>query len=422
MPSSTPQHDPSLPSLIVVPRGEHSPLGPSSSKRTINCPGSVNATINVKDGESIYAAEGTAAHFISELCRKQNKFAIDWLGCKVQADGFTFEVDEEFADSVQEFIDWCEEIDGTPLIEQRIDYSAYFPESTIKLYGPTFGTLDDARLRDEDVYITDFKHGKGAQEFAERNTQLLLQALGVWEAFNWLYKIKGFWLQICQPRLDHKDRWYVSVEDLLEWARETIPEWAARVELGIDFKAGDWCKFCRIRKTCAVRANAAVQLMLEEGEFEDLDNLEVHAMRGLNRAQFIDNEKLAKILPALDLFTKWIKDMKSRALTALIGGEKIGDWKIVEGRSNRVWKDNQEGGRSEVGAKLRSLGVDPYHEPKLISVAEAEKALGKKTFATSPLKEFVLKPQGKPKLAPGTDKRAAVTTTTLDEFENLDEE
>lgn len=407
--------------VTVIAEGEHSPWGPSSSKRGINCSGSMQASKGAPDDESIYAAEGTAAHYLSELGRKHGQPCIDWLGHKFKVGKYIFEVNEEMADGAQAFNDWCAESQGTPLTEQRINYSNYFPPEAIAEFGEAFGTLDDARLNDATVAIKDFKFGKGVQEWAAENSQLKLQALGVLEDYGYLYAIKGFDLGICQPRLNHFDTWYISVEDLIAWAKATIPGWAARASLGMDFKAGDWCKFCRIRRKCAVRANAGAQLMLDEGEFEDLDNLETHALRARNAGHMITTTQLAKILPALDVFKAWIKDMEKRAISELLAGDKVmrETWKLVEGRSNRRWKGEHEaitGALSRAGLTFEGM----YKEPKLRSVAEIEKLMGKKNF-TEALGAIVEKPQGKPKLAPVDDRRQEITGQSLVEFDNLDE-
>jgi uncharacterized protein DUF2800 len=403
----------------VVPEGEHSPFGPSSSKRAINCPGSVNASKGASDDESQYAAEGTAAHYLSEISRKSNLPAADWLGHTFVVGKYKFTVDAEFADSVQAFVDWCAEQDGEPLTEQRIDYSQFMPPDFIKKYGPTFGTLDDARMKSKVCHITDFKHGKGVQEWAQENTQLKLQALGVWCDFNYLYDFEGFQLQISQPRLNHFDSWYISAPDLLEWAKNLIG-YANAIDLGIDFKAGAWCRFCRIRKKCAVRANAGIQLMLEQGEFEDLEQLETHALRARNAGHMISTEQLVKILPVLDVFKAWIKDMERRAIAELIAGDKVlrEHFKLVEGRSNRKWKGDQE---KIVAIARGECAAEPFEKPALKSVSVLEKEIGKKEFAEK-LGDYVSKPPGKPKLAPADDNRPAITTTALEEFDNLEDE
>jgi hypothetical protein len=404
--------------VTVIEPGEHSPWGPSSSKRGINCSGSMKASKGAPDGESVYAAEGTAAHFLSELGRKHKLPCIDWLGHIFKVGEYEFTVDEEMADSAQAFNDWCAESPGTPLTEQRINYSNYFPPEAIAEFGDAFGTLDDARLNDAIVAIKDFKHGKGVQEWAADNSQLKLQALGVLEDFGYLYDIKGFNLGICQPRLSHYDTWDISVGDLVLWAMETIPGWAERAMEGTQFKAGDWCKFCRIRRKCAVRANSNVQLMLASEEFEDLDQLETHALRAQNRLQFITNEQIAKIVPALDDFIKWIKDVKVRAVLGLMNKEPgYESLKLVEGRSNRRIVDE-----AKFAEKLSSLEVDPYKPREVISVAVAEKTLGKKEFDRRFKKgEDWVKPPGKPKLVNADDKRPAITNANLNDFDNLDE-
>lgn len=404
--------------VTIIPPGEHSPLGPSSSKRWMHCAGSVDASLGASDDESIYAAEGTAAHYLSELCRRNAVPALAYLGHNFRVGKHTFPVDEEMIESVQAFVDWCAEQPGVPLTEQRIDYSGWAPPEVLAKYGKTFGTLDDARMLGKVCYITDFKHGKGVQEYAEDNTQLMLQALGVMQEFDYLFEFEGFVLQISQPRLDHFDSWPISREALVKWAYDNMAGYFEAVLVGKQFAAGDWCKFCRIRKKCAVRANTGVQLMLEAGEFEDLDELETHALRARNGLQFVTTEQMVKILPVLDVFKAWIKDLEKRAISELMAGDKImaAAWKLVEGRSNRKWNGSEE----EIANAMPANGPDPYEEPTLKSVSVLEKELGKKGF-TELFGKFVTKPPGKPKLVPIEDKRPAITNLAQVEFDNLDE-
>ena len=91
--------------VTVIEPGEHSPWGPSSSKRGINCSGSMKASKGAADGESIYAAEGTAAHYLSELGRKHNLPCIDWLGHVFKVCKYEITVDEEMAECEQAFND-----------------------------------------------------------------------------------------------------------------------------------------------------------------------------------------------------------------------------------------------------------------------------------------------------------------------------
>jgi hypothetical protein len=159
--------------------------------------------------------------------------------------------------------------------------------------------------------------------------------------------------------------------------------------------------------------------MLEQGEFEDLTQLETHALRATNRLQHLTNDQIAKILPALGLFKSWISDVEKRVMVTLMSGGKIGDWKLVQGRAApRKFIDV-----TVAETKLASLGIDPLKPKELISVADAEKQLGKKEFARRFKEgEDFVKPPGKPKLAPGDDKRPAITLDSVVEFEAITED
>lgn len=394
--------------LVATP-GEHSPLGPSSSERWLACPGSVKASQGVPNKDTEYSAEGTAAHLLSEHARKENKPCSHWLGWTIKVGNYSFEVTEEMADAVQEFVDVCEAVPGIAIAEARVQYERWVPGG--------FGTNDDTRLNDGVVTITDLKFGKGHQVFAEDNPQLKLYALGVIEDHGFLFDIKSFNLRISQPRLGHFDEWVIAADQLLEWADSTLPAAVQRIEEGNQFNAGHWCTFCPVRSTCKTRAAHVTGLMLAEGEFEDLDNLETNALRAMNRWQHLTNDDVAKILPSLGVFESWIKDMKHRALVALVNKEKVGDYKLVAGKSSRKWIDDQL-----AKMKLHSLGVDPFKPQQVISVSVAEKELGKKEFGRRfKLEEDFVKPPGKPTLAPGADKRPAIEVTEVNDFTNLDD-
>ena len=145
---------------------DHSPLGPSSGERWINCPGSVQATADLPDVTSEYAAEGTFAHNISEYIRNGDKKK-DLIGLTEMIDSFEFTCDESMYDYVMEFVDYTRQHTyETELIEAKVTYDAWVDGG--------FGTLDSGLLADGTVVITDLKYGKGVQVFAEENTQLKL--------------------------------------------------------------------------------------------------------------------------------------------------------------------------------------------------------------------------------------------------------
>lgn len=400
--------------LIVVEPGEHSPLGPSSSDRWIACPGSVKATKDLPGESTEFTASGSAWHALAEICRREGVVAHAYRDWTIRAEGRDFKVDDEFAYGVQEYLDKCDEtapVGSIGLSEVRVEYSRWVPGG--------FGTTDDLRLHPDVIRDTDLKSGKGVQVWAAGNSQIRLYGLGAYEGFRWLgYDPKKFILAIHQPPLNHYDEEEISTKELLDWAGDVLPVAVREVQEGTRFQPGPHCKFCKIRGPCRVRVNAALAVVLKD--FDDLDAVEERSRMALNdlmSAQLTPDE-LAKLLPALDNIKKWAKHVEMHATKSLIDGKPVGDWKLVEGRSNRKFDGTDE----EVAAKLMQHGVreeDCYKPKELRSPAQVETAIGKKAF--KPIeKALVKKPPGKPKLAPGSDKRPAMTHSVLEEFSNLD--
>jgi len=106
--------------VIVIPEGAHSILGPSSSERWMNCPGSVLAPGVAKQTE--YAAEGTAAHWLSEQVREKGTPASEWKGVTLVTGEFSFKVGKALIDSVTTFVEQEVLVPGAELIEEMIGY------------------------------------------------------------------------------------------------------------------------------------------------------------------------------------------------------------------------------------------------------------------------------------------------------------
>ena len=100
--------------------------------------------------------------------------------------------------------------------------------------------------------------------------------------------------------------------------------------------------------------------------------------------------------------------MKEYALQRAVSGTAFPGWKLVEGRSNRKYTDE-----NAVIAAVTAAGYDPY-EHKILGVTAMTSLLGKKQF-NDILGGLITKPQGKPTLVPGSDKRPAMTTI-IDDF------
>lgn len=386
----------------------HSILGPSSAERWINCPGSVALTRDLPDVDSDYSIEGTAAHTVLEIMRKGEPVPKMVDVPLVNRVPMLMPVTEEMVAAAQYYIDHMAELPGIEFNEVRVAYEA--------IVSGGFGTLDGAKATEDTLYLRDFKFGKGVIKYAERNPQLMLYALGFVETYGLLFPgITRFNLGIVQPRSDHVDVWECTLEELTQWAANEVQPIASKIGLPqytLPVKAGEWCQFCKIKATCRVRAQTAVASVI--GDFDLIADTGTLVKQP---SATMSNEQMAHALASVPILKAWIKDLEGGALLKIARGESVGDYKIVESRTNREWK----GPENELATRLNNWGVKPYKTPELVSPAAAEKIIGKKQF-TEMFACYVDKPQGRAVLAPGTDKRPPLGADVIKDFDVIPEQ
>lgn len=358
----------------------HALLSPSASHRWIECPPSVRLTKFMEDKPSSYADEGTLAHSIAE---GKLKFNLGYTKDHIECEDTPM---DEYTDDYVSFVAEQMSILNNPsaYVEQRVDCSKYVPEC--------FGTCDALIVSDGIIHICDLKYGTGVKVDAVGNDQLRIYALGALEMFSCLYDISTVRMSIFQPRLSHCDTWELSVEELLKWADEVLIPAAKQAWNGEgEFKAGEHCRFCKAKSNC--RKRAEYNLELARYDFEPPATL--------------DNIEIAAILAKADELVSWVTDVKEYALRQALSGVTYDGFKVVEGRSNRKYTDE-----NAVVEAVKTAGFDPY-EHSVLGITAMTALLGKKKF-TELLGGIVEKPQGKPTLVPMSDKRPAINTANED--------
>lgn len=368
--------------------GRHALLSASSSHRWLNCPPSARLCEGYEDKGSEYAQEGTDTH---SLCEHKLKLALG-METTDPTDSLSF-YDEEmeecacgYAAYVMELVEEAKKTckDPVVLIEQRLDFSRFVEEG--------FGTGDCVVIADGTLYVIDYKHGKGVEVSAVENPQMMLYALGALELFDGIYDIDTVRMAIYQPRRENVSVCVMAKDDLLQWAyNDLMAKAKLAYEGGGEYACGDWCRFCKAKAAC--RKRAEYNLELAKYDFE--------------MPATLDDVEIAAILARADELAAWAADVKEFALQQALSGVKYDGWKIVEGRSNRKYTDEDA-----VADTVSKAGFDPY-EPKLLGITAMEKLLGKKKFAEL-LAGLVEKPQGKPALVPVTDKRPEMNTAQED--------
>ena len=370
--------------------GNHALLSASSSHRWLNCPPSARLCEGYDDKGSNFAAEGSDAH---SLCEYKLRKALG-MEAKDPTEDLTW-YDAEMEESASGYAAFVMELvaeakktcsDPVVLIEQRLDYSKYVQSG--------FGTGDCVLIADGTLHIVDFKYGRGVLVEAEDNPQMKLYALGALEIFDCLYDIDTVSMTIYQPRRANVSTFTLTRQELLDWAETVLVPTAELAYAGNgEYHCGEWCLFCKAKADCRERARANMELARYE----------------FRQPPLLTDEEVEEILGKLDSLMDWASDIKDYALQAAISGKHWSGYKLVEGRANRRYTDE-----NAVVAAVKAAGYDPYDEPKLLGVTAMTTLLGRKQF-NDILGGLITKPQGKPTLVPESDKRPAMTTI-LDDF------
>lgn len=374
---------------------DHALLSASGAHRWLLCTPSAKLEEQFPDTTSEAAREGTLAHELAELKVRNYFNPADISKRKLNAQIKKMKENELWQDEMlghtDTYIDYIRDVSiklpSQPYVavEKRLDLSAYVPEG--------FGTADCIMLQGEDLFVLDFKYGKGVPVSAEGNPQMMLYALGAYRAYCFLYPISRIHMAIIQPRLDNISEWECSLEELLKFGQYVSERAALAVKGEGDFCPGEkQCRFCRAKQRCRARADHNVRMAFspDKGKMPPL----------------ITNEEAGRYLSEGEDVAKWLSDLKEWALAECLAGKQVPGWKAVEGRGSRDWTD-----MDAAFEKLTKSGVTEeamLWEKKPLTLAQVEKMVGKKDFQDA-VGEFVIKKPGKPALVKESDKREAIT-------------
>ena len=412
----------------------HALLSASSSKQWLNCPPSARLQEQFPNESSVYAAEGTFAHEVCEY--KVRKYLKERVKRPQSEEYYTEEIDQitdVYAEFVISIIEEMKRNGCEPLVmvEERVDYTHIAPSG--------FGTADMLIVgKDENgngvLHIADFKTGQGVFVDADHNSQMMLYALGGLAAYGYIYDIKTVRMSIIQPRLDNISTFECTREELENWG-ESIRKIAILAYEGKgEQRAGDWCRFCRAKPVCKACKDEALSLCreefldLDEGAFSDesvpsdgiraspaascdnSENCENGTVPVFRQPGLVSLTELAQILPTLNRISSWIESVFAFVSSeAINNGVTIPGYKVVEGRSKRMFTDT----KAVVDTAVANGYTDLYKQ-QLISLTEFEKMMGKKKFKEL-LGAYVKKPQGKLTLVPEDDPREAIDLTATPE-------
>lgn len=447
----------------------HALLSPSSAEKWETCSGAIAMEHGLPDSSSQFADEGTAAHFLASECLSGNRHPAEFIG-KTIALGSSgafwlmpdreapvrsqFRVDIEMAGHVNTYVMAVKQlaVGGELLVEQRIpisqitgeynDPSLTPPIGGTVASGEVSGTADAVIIQGDELQIHDLKYGMGVRVEAEQNKQLMIYALGALDEYSLLGEFTQCRLFIHQPRVaSAPSEWVISVEDLRKY-RTHIGVCASNAL--VNFRNRDkWlgtpealkyltpsdkgCKWCKAKADCPALAKFVTDAV--GVDFEVLGQADAQiADNGMTVAGSVCHvdvapATLAAKMSACNLIEDWIKAVRGKVEAELLAGNEVPGYKLVQGRQGpRQWADAEE---AETTLKSMRLKQEEMYDFKLISPTSAEKLFGEKGSQPSvkrwnKLAKLITQSEGKPSVAPLSDKRPAlVIKPAIEEFEDL---
>lgn len=381
----------------------HSLLSPSNAYQWMACTPSALLGRQFPDTSSPAAAEGTLAHELAELKVKNYFYTVDFGKRKLSNAINRLKKEELWQDEMMgytdDYLDYIKSVamkySSNPYvaIEKRVNLGTYIPHLPDE--EETGGTADCILIGGNILHVIDFKYGKSpdGRVSAEWNPQMLLYALGAYEAYRLLYKVETIRLSIVQPRLsDGISEWECTLDEMLQFGKFVQERATLAIKGEGEFKpALKTCKYCRAKGRCRAWTEFNRKLVFSPG-YGKLPPL-------------LTNEELGKYLKEGAGLVKWYSDMQDVALKECLAGKEVPGWKAVEGRGSRDWTD-----MDMAFGRLTENGIDDtvLWERKPLTLAQVEKVVGRKDFQEL-VGDLVIKKPGKPALVEESDKREAIT-------------
>lgn len=401
--------------LIEAEDYEHAKLSPSSAKRWLTCAGS-HALI-----------QRTKAEF-------EPRF-------------FSMEVTEEMAEGVQCYLDMVRsriaqrELEGAISVKLLIEQSLPIDHMTGEENATGTGDVLIVSVFDDGsamLDVVDLKFGMGVEVIVENNEQLLMYGSGALRNLDLIYDINRVCLTVHQPRIKvEPSDWEIDADVVYEFER-AVPFKAKHAihilaEISDDklppyLQPGDHCRttFCDARAVCPKLREFVVEAVFAQ-EVEtaaDFENLDVHTTVA-ETAAIMDGtgsaaDWLSAVMDKADIIEDFCKQVRAEVERRLLAGKAVPRWKLVQGRKgNRAFSN--KGTVEELLKKTFRLKSEEIYDHTLKGVPAIEKLLSDQPKRWAKVLPLITQSEGKPSVAPESDKRPAlVITPPEDDFENLE--
>ena len=318
-------------------------VGGSTAKRVINCPASVALCAKMPPKpSSTYADRGTLLHdAIANILNGQPNV----IGAQYEGIELTEELYNEKLMPALAFLDEIN-VDGSLeyAVESRVGFGALLPG--------VFGSADLLGRIGDRAIVLDWKFGDGVVVDAVENEQGMFYAAAAMHTsgVEWVFKdADEIEIIIVQPPVMR--RWVTTPARIKQFERDLVRA-VKKSETATTPVAGDHCRWCAAKPVCPAMTGA-------------LDRFTKTSLES------IDAKQIGHYLQQADMIEDFVKSVRELAFQMLESDVAVPGYKLVAKRGTRQWVSDDEA--------IQFLG-DKAFEKKLISVAQAEKLVGKKNF------------------------------------------
>ena len=387
----------------------HARLSPSGAESWMTCAGYPNAVAGLPNDSSEFAAEGTAAHHISELCLLLGMSPFDFIGLRQVVEQWTFEWDEDDAEQLAPGIDEVLAHGGTFYGEHKVDLSNWL--------GPRqFGTLDRGIILPDLIIINDLKWGRGVPVSPVQNKQLMIYALGFWwNIARHVSKATRIRIEIDQPRCSGGGGvWETTLDELLAFGEAARAAAERTHDLDAPRTASAkgcyWCSRKNAPGGCATYDEFNLELV--GMKFDDIDTA-IMLSEPPPLARAVTPERRTYLLQHRKMLEGWLEGLHVECIDDAIAGRPTPGLKAVEGRRPpRKWNDPEFAEET-----LTPLVLGGMFNQKLKSPTQVEKQIGETEFKV--FDKLVNRGQAKPVLVPEADARPALIPVS-EKFDEVD--
>ena len=357
-------------------------VGGSTAKRVIACPGSVKLVQQMPPRPSSrYADEGTLCHSIMEAVLTRDVEPEEGLGDTFGSATVTQElIDTKIRPAIAALSEIDPNFDMTYECEAVVGFGDALPG--------VFGSADLVGRIGDTAIVLDWKFGDGVDVAVEENPQAMFYAAAAMRTPKVAWAFKGVTHIDCvivQPTAAKPVKWWRTTPDRIRaFERQLFA--AVKEALGPEpsMQSGDHCRWCAAKPVCPLLTGAVDRALKTS-------------------LQNIDAARLGEMLEQAPLIENYLAEVRALAQHMLEEGVPVPGFKLVPKRATRQWVD-----ADKAQAALAALGLEDTEltETKLVSPAQAEKALKKRKLALPG--ELAVAVSSGSTLVPESDPRPAV--------------